>query len=232
MDKIIHLPEVDSTNEFLKRNLTRYADGTLVWADKQTKGKGSNGRAFLSPVGGIYMSFLFDEPDGSLLPLITPLAAVAVRRAILAVFHSATTVKWVNDLFFNGKKVCGILCETTLSHLIVGIGVNLSPPEGGFPPELSDIAGTVCRTYPPLTVRETFAKRCYDEFLSMLLPENRGLGMAEYANSSCVLHRTVSVTRGDETVRGVAEKIDADGSLVLRTSSGKTVLRSGTLTFL
>ena len=228
MEKIIHLSEVDSTNEYLKRNIAHFDNGTLVWADKQTKGKGSNDRSFASPVGGVYMSFLLAEND--LLPYVTPVAAVAVRRALVSVFHVTPTIKWVNDLFLSGKKICGILCEKTSSSVIVGIGVNLAPPESGFPEEIKEIAGTVCHTYPPVAVRETFVKRCYDEFFSLFSADRIPSGMNEYAVNSCVVGKDVAVVRGEETVRGKAVRIESDGSLSIETEKGVVTVHSGSLT--
>lgn len=126
---------VDSTNTYLKAKAAANAEeGTVAIAEMQTAGKGRMGRAFLSPDGsGIYMSILFRPKDAAFNGvLITACAAVAVSEAIEAVTGIKTDVKWVNDLYFNGKKVAGILAEGAIDpknglfeYAMLGIGVNL-----------------------------------------------------------------------------------------------------------
>ena len=140
------LPEAGSTN-LLALELARKGapDGTAVLADRQTAGRGRRGRSFFSPAGGIYLSVLLRpalSPEERLL--LTPMAAVAVCEAVERLCGVSPEVKWVNDLFFRGKKICGILCEGTEDAVVVGIGLNAEAPEGGFPPELAEIAGAVC----------------------------------------------------------------------------------------
>lgn len=162
---------IDSTNACLRR---RYAalkggksaeagtlssnDGTqsfdraVVIACEQTAGRGRSGRTFASPAGaGIYLSLLHSPRGGISSPqIITALAAVAVCRAIKSVYQMDAKIKWVNDIFLRGKKVCGILTEGiaessaskgTVTAAIIGIGVNILP--GALPKEICDVAGTV-----------------------------------------------------------------------------------------
>jgi len=93
--------------------------GTVVIANSQTAGKGRYGRSFFSPPGhGIYMSFIFQKIPpgrGGAPTLITAYAAVSVCEAIEAATGKTPQIKWVNDIFLDGKKICGILCEG-ISH--------------------------------------------------------------------------------------------------------------------
>ena len=126
------------------------AEGLVVVAEKQTAGRGRRGRSFFSPAGsGLYMSLLLRPtiaPERAVL--LTAAAASAVCGAIEVVFGIRASIKWVNDVLVGGKKVCGILVESAagpkgLEYAVVGIGVNLAEPEGGFPEELRAIAGAV-----------------------------------------------------------------------------------------
>lgn len=143
---------LESTNKTAKELALSGADeGTVIVANAQTGGRGRLGRSFYSPAGtGLYFSIILRPdfaPNQNLL--ITPAAAVAVSRAIESVAGINTNIKWVNDIFANGKKVCGILSESVLDssgktqYIILGIGINLTPPKGGFPADIKNIAGTV-----------------------------------------------------------------------------------------
>lgn len=146
--KIIRLSSVDSTNEYIKREQSSLPEKVIVVADEQTAGKGTYNRRFSSPKGGVYFSILFPVPSDDAFPYITPVAAVATRRALARVFNARTEIKWVNDLYSRGKKVCGILCERFGDSVVVGIGVNLSEPENGFDESIRDVAGVLLPSSP------------------------------------------------------------------------------------
>ena len=133
--KKLYFEELDSTNSYLKEMAAKGAqEGTIIIANRQSAGRGRLGRSFFSPEEkGIYMSILL-RPDISLerAVLITSMAAVAVAEAIEQVSGIQTKIKWVNDIFLNKKKVCGILTEAgidaetgTLEYAVLGIGVNV-----------------------------------------------------------------------------------------------------------
>ena len=109
-----YFEELDSTNRYLKELAAKDArPGTVIIANRQSAGRGRLGRKFFSPgEKGIYMSILL-RPDIPLerAVLITSMAAVAVARAIERVSGIEAKIKWVNDIFLKGKKVCGILTE-------------------------------------------------------------------------------------------------------------------------
>ena len=135
---ILRCDEVDSTNNVCKTLAAQGADNTAVIARRQTAGKGRLGRSFRSPEGGLYLSVLWRGcPAGQLLT-VTPLAAVAVCRAIEQTCGAVCGIKWCNDVVLDGKKLCGILTESSLrpdggaEWLVVGIGVNVA--QTAFPP--------------------------------------------------------------------------------------------------
>ena len=144
---------VGSTNTLLGAMAAEGAPaGLALIAGSQTAGRGRLGRSFFSPEGtGVYISLLL-RPDLSPAAAValTACAAVAAAEGIEEVSGVHAGIKWVNDIFIGGRKVCGILTEAEtdavsgrLRHVVIGLGVNISAPEGGFPAELRDTAGAV-----------------------------------------------------------------------------------------
>lgn len=141
---IIKIADTPSTNTELKRMAAEGAKiGTVLAAQRQSGGRGRLGRSFSSEMGGLYASILlpFDGRDAG--PLTT-CAAVVVARAIERVAPISVGIKWVNDLYVGGKKLCGILAESVSREggacAVLGIGVNLT---NKLPQELSDVATTL-----------------------------------------------------------------------------------------
>ena len=148
----IHVEEVSSTNETLKRLAAQGApEGTLLVADRQTGGYGRLSREFFSPLGtGLYMSLLLRPTFApATAPMLTLAAAVAVAEAIEVTAGLSAQIKWVNDIYVGGKKAAGILVESALSrtggmdYAIVGVGINLFPPDEGFPAAFADRATAI-----------------------------------------------------------------------------------------
>ena len=148
-ERVAFFGETDSTNRRLSELAAQGAPaGTVVIADSQTAGRGRLGRSFSSPPGrGIYLSYLA-RPQGGIEAAgeLTARTAVAVRRAVSEVCAVAPGIKWVNDLVLGGRKICGILAETsggTGGGIIVGIGINVCGAAADFPPELRQTVSTV-----------------------------------------------------------------------------------------
>jgi len=153
-EQITVLESVTSTNTYLKELAKQGAPhGSIVIADHQTGGRGRLGRQFESPKGnGLYFSVLLRrEPDLRL----TPMAAEAVRRAVLQVTGLPSQIKWINDLVYGGKKLCGILTELCGDCVIIGIGINCegvpheiatSLAECGHPADRSKLAAALIKT--------------------------------------------------------------------------------------
>lgn len=133
----------DSTLSYLKRNLP-LPNGYTVISDAQTEGRGTRGRVFFSPAGGLYMSIYLNTLTAEVIPSLTALAAEAVCRALKEVCGFEAEVKPVNDIFCCGKKLGGILTETLwqaegAEYAMIGIGINI----GKVPQEVSDIATSI-----------------------------------------------------------------------------------------
>lgn len=223
--------KVSSTNQAVKALAQEKApEGTAVVAGCQEAGKGRYGRSFYSPQGsGVYLSLLLRprdwSPESSLG--LTTMAAVAVCWAIEAVSGEHPQVKWVNDIYLHGKKVCGILTEGAFSmengmleYGIVGIGVNVYTPAGGFPPELQGIAGPVfSKTFPD------GKNRLAGEILNQLMDCYRNpdpLGhLQSYRDYSLVLGKPVEVITPAGHIPATALAIDEHFRLVVRYSDGR-----------
>ena len=226
---------LDSTNTRAKALATTGAPhGYLVIAESQSGGKGRMGRAFFSPEhSGVYITFVLrPKMLAEQATMITSMAAVAVARAIEALADVDVKIKWVNDLYINDKKACGILCEASvdfesggLEYAVLGIGVNVAAMD--FPPELSDIATSIeneCGA--PVSRSRLIAEICNQlEALYDQLPT--GAFMAESRARSNVIGRDVTVIRGQERFEARALDIDDAGRLVIRTENGVSHVGSG-----
>jgi len=213
---------VTSTNEIAK--LSELPDVPLVIiADRQTAGKGRLGRRFESPAGtGQYMSFVF-RPDFDIRRslYVTMAAAVGACRAIEKITGKHVEIKWVNDLFLNGKKVCGILTEAQsdlesgrIERLITGIGVNCYP--GSFPPEVSEIAGSLAESTSEFS-REILAAAMINEVLPLITDPDTSRFLDEYRERCFILGREIKIhpSYNDAGIRARAIDISDDGGLIV-----------------
>ena len=145
--RVLEYDKIDSTNEEAKRlvrEAARRPFDTVITAKHQTAGKGRRGKRFFSPGGdSIYASFILKPPKEPAEQLITAFAAVAVCEAIEQATDYRPRIKWLNDIYVGGKKVCGILAEGISGAAILGIGVNINIIEENFSDELRDIAGSL-----------------------------------------------------------------------------------------
>lgn len=222
------LETVDSTNQEAKRLLADGAgDLTVVLASHQTHGKGRLGRTFHSPPGsGLYLSLIMKrELDMNDAILVTSAAAVAVRETLSAYTDQDIGIKWVNDLYIAGKKVAGILTEGTSSFesgkmesMIIGIGINLFPPQEGFPEEIRDIATTLFAE--PTSQVNTLAASLIDHIVDILEKLHDRSVMERYREYSIVLDRKVTVSRGNTTYNATVKAINDDGSLTVLDEDG------------
>lgn len=216
--------EIDSTNTEAKRMvLDGFSGDALLVAHSQTAGRGRMGRSFYSPTDtGAYFSILHTLTT----PLcdavaITSAASVAVMRAIRSLTGIRTEIKWVNDLYYNNKKICGILTEATSvgesTHVIVGIGINLNTED--FPEELKTVAGSL---ETELDATKLIAE-IYRQIALYLNDPAAREWLADYRAHSCVLGKKVAWTEANITCIGIAESIDEDGALIVRNEQNECV---------
>lgn len=237
LPNIVLFAQTDSTNLQCKRLAEENApEGTLVIAGAQTAGRGRLGRSFYSPEDtGLYMSLLLRPTFSPTEALsITTCAAVCVSEALEDLFHTQTGktvqtgIKWVNDVFLGGKKVCGILTEAAftpdgqnLRYAVLGIGVNLTPPTGGFPKELTDIASSVFgETKEDLRPQLTagIVDRFFDRYPTLVEKPH----YEAYRERLFLRGKEVDVLWGSHTGHGTCIDVDRDFRLLVRMDDGTT----------
>lgn len=229
---------VDSTNTLAKKLAADGAEnGTVILADEQTGGRGRWGRSFFSPAGtGIYMSLIL-RPNAELteLPILTIAAAAAVCEAVERLYDCPTQIKWVNDIFVSGRKICGILTEAAgdfesgrAESVIVGVGVNVGVPAGGFPPALREIAGCLPSGGEEIPLsRNALAAEIAGRLLDYAGKLKHRPFLEPYRRRSMVLGKPIRYRQGEAWQEGVALDINEDGHLIVKTPGGCILLRAG-----
>ena len=205
------------------------ADMTVVIANSQSAGRGRMGRSFYSPGNtGLYMSFVLRPSIEAKCALeITTASAVAAARVISRESAGDVKIKWVNDIYIDMKKACGILTEASmdiengyLSFAVLGIGVNLFPPEGGFPAEISNTATSIYSCGYDCEKKARLAAALIDEFASLYPHIGKGSFVDEYRKFSLMPGKEIYVLSGDSRIPATALAIEDDYSLTVRYSDG------------
>ena len=229
------LGEVTSTNALLRARAEAGApDRTVLVAASQTLGRGRLGRKFYSPGDtGVYLSVLIrrDWPPRAARDLTT-LAAVAAARAIESAARKEAGIKWVNDIFLDGKKVCGILTEAafrmeegTLDYAVLGVGFNAYVPPNGFPQELSQVAGAIYDV--PREDGRGMLAAAFLNALEVCLQHPRE-AKGEYRSRCLVLGKEILVLTDGRSKPARAMDLDENCGLIVEYSDGsREVLRSG-----
>ena len=223
---------IDSTNQEANRRLLDQAQHrTVILSEEQTQGRGRLGRSFYSPPStGLYFSAIL-KPN---LPLeqvgcLTVAAANAVCRGLEELGVKRPGIKWVNDIYINGKKVCGILTEGSshwetgvLESAVVGIGINISTVE--FPGELNQKAGSV---FLAPGLRNKLAGRVLSHLFTLTQPVEPISLMEEYKRRCIVLGKTVRYQLQGQEHLAKAVDINETGNLVVEENGIRQVLSSG-----
>lgn len=222
---------VDSTNSLLKQMaINGKAEGEVIIALSQTAGRGRYDRKFHSDKGGIYMSILLRPKTIPDTAILTAATAVAVSDAIEKVSNKKTYIKWVNDVLIDNKKVCGILCEGGFmgneGFIIVGIGINASPPENGFNSDIEDIAGTVFADASSVICEQLAAEVIDNLFYQYDNLDNLKF-LNTYRKKNLVLGKTVDILKQGKIIgSGKVLEIDDNCHLLVKLSNGETTTLS------
>ncbi|AIQ74552.1 MULTISPECIES: biotin--[acetyl-CoA-carboxylase] ligase [Paenibacillus] len=222
---------ISSTNEAVKNLASNgEAEGKVILSEEQTAGRGRMGRKFFSPPGtGIYMSILLrPKLSATDSALLTTCAAVAVALSIESVSSKETQIKWVNDVFMEGKKVCGILTEASVSlengwldYAVLGIGINVVLPSEGFPTDLTEIATTVISENNPYgDLRNRLVAEVLNNFMRYYEHLTDRLFLSEYKKRLISLGEPVTVIKDNEQRKATAIDIDDDCHLKVRYENG------------
>lgn len=222
--------ETDSTNDEMKRRADMGAEEIqLLIAESQTKGKGRKGRGFFSPdKSGCYMSFLLrPEYSAEECTLLTTIAAVATAEAIEAVTKKNAQIKWVNDIYIERRKVAGILTEAGfrkdgkgLSYAVVGIGINISQPENGFPEEIESIATAL--SYGEYEIKNRLIGEIINRFVCYYRNLQKKEYLSSYRDRLFFLGEEITILEADKTYNAMATDIDDMCHLIITLPDGTT----------
>ena len=197
-----------STNDYCETR--EFGEDTAIIAREQTGGKGTKGRSFSSPRGGVYLSLVRYYPCKAENSFSLMIASCMAVVKTLELFGVSAGVKWPNDVFLKGKKICGILIKNSfegenVKKSITGIGVNVN---NDIPKDLADIA---------INLKSVVGEVDIDEFYKRLI-ENlyADYSVDEYRSRNIGLGKEITVIKNGESRKAVAEDVAADGSLVLK----------------
>lgn len=229
---------ITSTNLVMKERVSKPEGYTIVSAS-QTGGMGRLGRNFSSPVDtGVYFSILLKPKlDSKDMTMLTVIAAVAVCEAVEKYTRQEPKIKWVNDVFLNGKKVTGILTQASFSvedlspeYAIVGIGINVYEPEGGFEEELKNIAGALLteRKYDMKNKLVAGVLNRYFYYYERFTKDNDRSFVDEYKKRCFVMGKQIRVISRNESRLAIAKSLDDECHLLVCYEDGtKEALSTG-----
>ena len=226
--RISVLDTVDSTNTFAKALARQGAPhGTVVLANHQTGGRGRMGRSFSSPAGkGIYCSVIlrYNLPPEQLMHT-TCVAAEAARRAILVSTGADCQIKWINDLVYEKKKLCGILTELTATEqgyaLICGIGINCLHRPEDFPADVASMATSLLQIVGHADRSAIAAALIEQLYLAAEdLPSNPEPWMQSYKAHCITLGQDVQLLRNDTVRYAHVHDMDSGGALLVTLEDG------------
>ena len=232
-----YLPRVGSTNRWAKENCARFGSLGAVYTMDQTEGRGRLGRRWENAAGqGLYYTAVVAQPlaQPETLPQLMSLVAA---RALAARYGVQCQIKWPNDLLLNGKKIAGILCESTQGPAgrvwILGIGINLAQPAACFAaqglPHAGSLAGQgVCVD---AAADAPALARALTQGLADALPDFAAAGFAPLRAGYCAacvnLGKTVTWQEKQADVRGICTDVDENGRLVVKTDAGQQEIFTG-----
>ena len=228
---------LESTNKTAKEMAVAGAEhGTIIISDCQTMGRGRYSRNFFSPSGGgLYMSMVlrpeamhFKNPTS-----VTAFAAVSVCEAIESISTKVPRIKWVNDIFIDGKKVCGILTEAVtdfesggLDWVVLGIGINVHTRTEDFPCDLQSIATSIYPDEKMSGVRNRLSAEIINRILGFeTLPSETEI-FEKYKKRLMVLGKKITVIQNRVEYKATAIDVDSVGHLVVKNESGERITLS------
>lgn len=228
--EIVVFAETASTNDSaMQRGRQGAAGGLVIFAERQTAGRGRFGRAWASASHrGLWFSLLLRPTlPYSAWPRLTTWAAVSLAATIESSLGLPAAIKWPNDIYLTGRKIAGILAESGVDvngqpFAVVGIGVNVNQTAGDFPPELATKAASLGMVTGRFIDRPTLAAHILRELDARLpqLASDFPDMIAEASRRSLLLGRWVQVQSGHSIIEGRAEELDPEGQLLLRAADG------------
>ena len=232
--RVYYFEEIDSTQNFAEQIATnKKENGTIIIAEKQTSGRGRLERKWTSPKGGIWFSLIihpqFDVSSSTLIPIA---GGVALSKAIKSVLDLDTSVKWPNDITLKGKKVAGMLVDASfqannIDYLILGIGINFDVDTKKLEKRLmkspnfygvNSLRRKNDKTPPKLLLKEFLIQ--FEKSLSQINKGEKSKIVKEWIKRTDSIGKKIIINTANGKIRGIAQGIDYDGALKLKTSKG------------
>ena len=239
--RLLFFPELGSTmDEAARLAMDGAEEGTVVIAERQSAGRGRQGRSWVSQPGNLLLSVLL-RPDMAQLPYISILGGLAAARAVRKTTGLDARIKWPNDLMLSGRKAAGILSESTVEgqsvcYAVLGIGINVALNSG----DISEISGVACSLNEAAGTeipREKLLRHLLmdlDDLYRSLPASGPNVSpplVAEWTGLLETIGSRVTATFHEDEVRGVAVGVDENGNLLLKTDDGEVItLTAGDVT--
>ncbi|HXG73418.1 MAG TPA: biotin--[acetyl-CoA-carboxylase] ligase [Candidatus Nitrosotenuis sp.] len=243
--KVYYFDSIDSTQNFAATiSKNQNEDGSVVISQTQKAGKGRQGRTWISPKGGIWLSIVlkpsFDVGKVTLMPFA---AAVALSNAIQKTLGITTELKWPNDLTLNGKKIAGMIIDasiesTRIESLVLGVGINFRVDPAQIEkkirhnPNFYGVATLVDKNYgaKPAKLVQSFLEEL-ERALALFASDKTQLIINQWMKKSSTIGRTVRVTTHGQIISGKAVKLDNDGALIIRQNSKSIRVTAGDVAY-
>lgn len=225
----VRLEVIPSTSTYARENAHTLPLPSLIIADKQTAGRGRRGNSFYSPENtGLYMTLLFEA--AAPIPLITPAAAVAVCTVIEKNFGISPKIKWVNDVFLDGKKICGILseCFTVNKKTLISLGIGINLTTEDFPENLPNAGslGINCE-------KEKLAKDIAEYMLDYVDKPDEESVISQYRNRLFVIGRSIEFFENNIRYSATVKDINSQCNLIVELpDKTEKVLSSGEISII
>ncbi len=220
---------VESTNDIARLLGVQGAEqGTIIIANQQTMGRGRFAKCFFSPPdSGLYISIVLRPKfDISKFVYVTMAAGVAVVDAIKLFCDVEPRLKWINDVILNDKKICGILAESRIKSsdgspefIVLGIGINVIEPKGGYLTELEHIAGAACNDGQEVD-RNKLAALIIDNVLDKVIDMDEACILKEFKDRLGTIGKRVVMVKDGVTLEGIAVDVDSTGGLIVKGDDG------------
>ncbi|OOE87064.1 MULTISPECIES: bifunctional biotin--[acetyl-CoA-carboxylase] ligase/biotin operon repressor BirA [unclassified Salinivibrio] len=230
------IPVIDSTNQHLMERVGQLSPGSVCLAEYQQQGRGRRGRAWQSPFGSnLYLSMYWRLDAGPAAAMgLSLVVGVAMTKALHDLGAPGVKVKWPNDLYYQDKKLAGILVEMTgqtgdAAHIVIGMGLNL-----GMGAHLNDNIdqpwAKLAQACSPMPARNTLAANLIDRLKASLIAyEQQGMAsiLADWPQLDNFIGRPVKLLMGDRQVKGIERGIDEHGALLLEVDGNITPYLGG-----
>lgn len=208
---VLKFDVLDSTSTYARENASTLPLPSLIIANTQTNGRGRRGNSFYSPENtGLYMTLLFECEDS--IPLITPATAVIVCKTIEKHFGILPKIKWVNDIFLDGKKICGILSECFKSNgkMLISLGIGINLTTSYFPDNLPNAGslGIDCE-------KDKLAVYISEAILHYVRNPNETLILSEYEKRLFIIGKNISFTENNIKYNAVVKGINSQCNLMV-----------------